>query len=183
MGAVLGRPEPELLGRALHDAPPNTEVLVQEDAAAEVGAALPGWRVVSATLHTLPGPVEPRPPDHPGVVVIDAPGAAELNRLPPALRADADGATALALSLAGDEVAAVCAAGAVTETLWDVGIDTVPEHRRRGHATAAFRAHAAHLAATGRQPVWGAEDDNVASLRLAARLGFEPAGHQAVVKR
>ena len=103
--------------------------------------------------------------------------------MPRHLRADVEGAEAVALSLVGDRVAAVCAAGAVTETLWDVGIDTVAEHRRRGHATAAFRALAAHMAATGRQPVWGAEDDNVASLRLAAKLGFEPAGHLAVVKR
>ena len=71
----------------------------------------------------------------------------------------------------------------MTETLWDVGIDTVPEHRRRGHATAAFRALAGHLAARGLQPVWGAKDDNVASLRLAAKLRFEPTNHLAVVKR
>ena len=71
-------------------------------------------------------------------------------------------------------MAAVCAAGDVTETLWDVGIDTVPEHRRAGHGTAAFRALAAHMATAGKQPVWCAEDDNVASLAMAARLGFAP---------
>ena len=38
-------------------------------------------------------------------------------------------------------------------------------------------------AATGRRPVWGAEDGNVASLRLAAKLGFEPVDRLAVVKR
>jgi RimJ/RimL family protein N-acetyltransferase len=159
MGAVVGRPGADVLRRALRGAPRDTEVLVQDDAADEAGAALPGWRVVGATLHRLSAPVE-------------APAAP-----------DAVVATALALSLAGDEVAAVCTAGAVTETLWDVGIDTIAGHRRRGHATAAFRALAGHLAARGLQPVWGAEDDNAASLRLAAKLGFQPAGHLAVVKR
>jgi hypothetical protein len=42
---------------------------------------------------------------------------------------------------------------------------------------------AGHVAARGLQPVWGAEDDDAASLRLAAKLGFVPAGHLAVVKR
>jgi hypothetical protein len=191
MGAVVGRPGADVLRRALRGAPRDTEVLVQDDAADEAGAALPGWRVVGATLHRLSAPVEapaaPVEPHVPGdphvVVVVDAPGPDALARLPAALRADAVGATALALSLAGDEVAAVCTAGAVTETLWDVGVDTIAGHRRRGHATAAFRALAGHLAARGLQPVWGAEDDNAASLRLAAKLGFQPAGHLAVVKR
>lgn len=183
MGAVLGRPGPELVAGALRRAPRDFELLVQDDAAEAVGAALPRWRVIGATVHRLADPVAPGPPPGPGVVLLEAPGEAALRRVPRHLRADVEGAEAVALSLVGDRVAAVCAAGAVTETLWDVGIDTVAEHRRRGHATAAFRALAAHMAATGRQPVWGAEDDNVASLRLAAKLGFEPAGHLAVVKR
>ena len=183
MGAVLGRPGAELVRRALRRTPRDLELLVQDDAAEAVGAALPRWRVAGATLHRLAEPVAPGPPPGPGVVLLDAPDETALRRVPRNLRADVEGADAIALSLAGDRVAAVCAAGAVTETLWDVGIDTVPAHRRRGHATAAFRALAAHMAAAGRQPVWGAEDDNVASLRLAAKLGFEPAGHLAVVKR
>jgi len=83
----------------------------------------------------------------------------------------------------GGAPVAVCSAGAVTETLWDVGIDTLAGHRRRGHATAAYRALAAHLAETGRDPVWGAEDTNVASLRLADELGFEPVDRLAVLTR
>ena len=90
-------------------------------------------------------------------------------------------AAAIAVRVVDDEVVAVCAAGDVTETLWDVGIDTVPGHRRRGHAAAAFRALAAHMARAGRQPVWGAQDDNVASLALAARLGFEPVDRLALL--
>jgi RimJ/RimL family protein N-acetyltransferase len=183
MGAVLGRPGPELVRSALRGAPRDFELLVQDDAAEAVGAALPDWRVAGATLHRLAEPVAPGPAPGPDVILLETPGAAALRRVPRHLRADAEGAEAVALSLAGDRVAAVCTAGAVTETLWDVGIDTVAEHRRRGHATAAFRALAAHMAAAGRQPVWGAEDDNAASLRLAAKLGFEPAGHLAVGKR
>jgi len=71
-------------------------------------------------------------------------------------------------------VVSICQAIAVTETLWDVAIDTLEGHRRRGHAAACFEALAAHMATTGGQPVWSADDDNAASLRLAAKLGFRP---------
>jgi hypothetical protein len=183
MGAVLGRPGPGLVRDALAAVAHDFELVAQDDAAQALRAALAGWRVVGATLHRLTEPAVPGPPPGPGVIVVDAPGEAALRRVPAHLRADAEGAGAIALRLAGDRVVSVCTAGAITETLWDVGIDTVPGQRRQGHATAAFGALAAHLAARGRQPVWGAEDDNVASLCLAARLGFAPAGHLAVVKR
>lgn len=69
----------------------------------------------------------------------------------------------------------------MTETLWDVAVDTLDGHRRQGHASACFRALAAHMAAEGRQPIWGANDDNAASLELAARLGFEPVDRLALL--
>jgi predicted GNAT family acetyltransferase len=91
-------------------------------------------------------------------------------------------AEAVALRLVDGEVVAVCAAGDVTESLWDVGIDTVEGHRRAGHGTAVFRALAAHMAARGTQPVWCAEDDNEASLAMAARLGFGPVARMALMR-
>jgi L-amino acid N-acyltransferase YncA len=38
------------------------------------------------------------------------------------------------------------------------------------------------MAAAGRQPVCAAEDDNVASMALAARLGFVSVDRLAIVK-
>jgi len=88
---------------------------------------------------------------------------------------------ALAVVFADGIAVASCQA-AVTETLWDVGVDTYEEsRRRRGHAATAFRALAAFLAAQGKQPVWCAYPDNIASTRLAAKLGFHPIGQLAVL--
>lgn len=68
---------------------------------------------------------------------------------------------------------AFCYAGATTESLWDVAIDTLEAHRRKGHATRAFTFMARHMAAQGKQPVWQALEENPASWRLAEKLGFE----------
>jgi len=69
---------------------------------------------------------------------------------------------------------AVCFVSDLTETLWDVGVDTIESARRQGHAAAVFIALAAAMAAQGRQPVWAAYEDYWPSLALAARLGFWP---------
>ena len=53
---------------------------------------------------------------------------------------------------------------------------------------AASRARAAsssiaHMSRHGKEPVWGALESNVASLRLAARLGFAPVDALVVFER
>jgi RimJ/RimL family protein N-acetyltransferase len=177
---------PALLRDVAAGAPAGFELVVQVDALDAACAALPGWTPETATVFSLRSPwragdgAEP-----PGVVVCAPPEERWLLRVPEfdEMRFYASLAQAIALAVVGGEVVAVCAAGDVTESLWDVGIDTVPEHRRQGYATAAFRALAAHMAARGRQPVWCAGDDNGASLAMAACLGFEPVDHIAILKR
>ena len=70
-----------------------------------------------------------------------------------------------------------------TETLWDVSIDTLESHRRRG-----FAAHVAgfmidRMLEDGREPVWGAMASNEATLRLGRGLGFTPAAEIVVFSR
>ncbi len=89
----------------------------------------------------------------------------------------------VAVRVVAGVVVAVCAAGDVTETLWDVGIDTLEGHRRKGFAAACFRSLAAYMALRGKQPVWGANEDNVQSLELARKLGFQPVDRVAVLSR
>lgn len=90
------------------------------------------------------------------------------------VRADALHAPAAAVRIVDGAPVAVCAVSDLTEGLWDVGIDTVEPARRQGHATAAFCALAAEMAAQGCQPVWAAYEDYRPSLAFAARLGFRP---------
>jgi len=59
-----------------------------------------------------------------------------------------------------------------SEKLFDVSVDTVIGARQLGLATVVSAAMIRHELAQGRAPVWGADEGNVASLRLAARLGF-----------
>ena len=107
--------------------------------------------------------------------------APDLSGLPSALRAEVGAALARVQPLfvarvpPGDagRIVAVCSAAWETETLWDVSVETVPDHRRRGLAAACFIALARWmLAERGKRPVWGAHESNPASLALAASLGF-----------
>jgi hypothetical protein len=57
-------------------------------------------------------------------------------------------------------------------TLFDVSVDTVIGARQLGLATIVAAEMIRYERAQGREPVWGADEGNAASLRLAARLGF-----------
>ena len=58
-------------------------------------------------------------------------------------------------------------------TRWfDVSVDTLPGARQLGLATIVAAALIRDERAHGREPVWGADEANHASLRLANRLGF-----------
>jgi hypothetical protein len=59
-------------------------------------------------------------------------------------------------------------------TYFDVSVDVIPGARQLGLATIVASAMIHAERAAGRQPVWGADEANNASLRLARRLGFEP---------
>lgn len=134
-------------------------------------AAASGRGVVRALLHTLP----------------DAGGLPEL-----------DGATPLppetSLAHVPDALAGELAAVRAHRTIWaafidgapvsfayapwrsarwfDVSIDTLPEGRQLGLGRLVAAAMIRDERAQGREPVWGADEGNVASLRLAHSLGF-----------
>ncbi len=74
-------------------------------------------------------------------------------------------------------------AGAVTETLWDISIDTLPEYRRQGYAALAVTHMIHHMHAQGRQPVWMAVEENPASWRLAEKLGFDMVDRMVMLVR
>jgi predicted GNAT family acetyltransferase len=67
-----------------------------------------------------------------------------------------------------------CVASDQTEGLWDVSIDTLEGHRRRGHAARCVSWMVDEMGRRGKEPVWAAEETNAPSMRLAARLGFVP---------
>ncbi|MGE5180510.1 MAG: GNAT family N-acetyltransferase [Acidobacteriota bacterium] len=57
---------------------------------------------------------------------------------------------------------------------FDVSVDTLADARQLGLATIVAAAMIRDERTRGREPVWGADENNLASRRLAKRLGFEP---------
>lgn len=76
-------------------------------------------------------------------------------------------------SFADGTVASRAVVVAFTDRYADIGIHTAEAHHGQGHATAASAALVRLVLACGLTPVWATGEDNIASQRLAARLGFE----------
>lgn len=93
--------------------------------------------------------------------------------------AEAEGEPVAAVLVDGRPVS-FCYPGSVTETLWDISIDTLPEFRRRGLAGRCVAHVIRHMWMMGRDPVWGAVVENPASWMLARKLGFEPVDELAL---
>jgi GNAT superfamily N-acetyltransferase len=172
---VVGRPPAADVVLA---AAQSREVVVAPEDAAWVQAALPEWSSEPATLHVLPGELDlrdvgasevdwlgPRPSDVPFGLPDELAGELAV--------ATAGGARVAVARLDG-RPASFCHAFAVTEGLWDVAVETVPECRRRGCASRAVRFLVGHFAREGKRPVWGSAASNPASAALARKLGFVP---------
>jgi GNAT superfamily N-acetyltransferase len=161
-------------------------VLAPLDVRDLVAAALPGWTATTATVHRLgEGGLAPDASPEPAGVPKDVdirllrPEEAEgvLARLPEGLRGEIAwgmSRSPMATAFVEGEPAAFCYASWETEGLWDISIDTLEPFRRRGLAERCIRFLSPQMAERGKQAVWGAEDWNVPSLRLAAKLGFVP---------
>jgi len=183
--AVVGRPDAAFIQAAAQArAHPGTEVLCAEENFEYVAQALGDWHGYRAQAFAWPGDV-PLPQAQRDVSIIERSAYDRLD-VPAALRLEFhDGSPGgpLVAALDGGRPVAFCYPSAVTETLWDVSVDTLEGYRRRGHAGRAFR-HLAHLlGARNRWPVWLALDRNLASLGLARKLGFEPAERLALFIR
>lgn len=161
--------------------PNDFELIVQMDALDQVSEALPCWAVAEVIVHSPARPYRSGERSEPGVVVSAPPDERLLEHLPNDVRMYAAAAEAVAVRVLGQDVVAVCAASDVTETLWDVGIDTIEGRRRRGYATACFHTLADWMAARGRQPVCAAYENYPPSLKLAEKLGFQPVDRIAVL--
>ena len=191
LGSVLGRPAQSAIREVAASA---TEILAIPENYKHVAAALPHWIGELATIHALPAQ-EAMIPGTPaaggesptrtlassridGTVRLLVPGELDsLTHLPDDLRdelTDALRSGALVFTALADGLpVAFCYAGAVTQSWWDISVDTVESHRRRGFASLCVAAAIRHFEKEGKRPVWGSYESNFASRRLAERLGFE----------
>ncbi len=78
----------------------------------------------------------------------------------------------VACAIVSGQIVAIAHTSARTEHYADIGAFTQPEWRRHGFATAAASIVARRVQEAGQTPVWSAGEDNIASLRVAQKLGF-----------
>ena len=90
-------------------------------------------------------------------------------------------AGAIAGAVIDGELAAVASTWAVSEKYADLTVVTAASRRNRGQATACASLVAAVIQRSGRVPVWSTGEDNVASQRVARKLGFEEVSRRTYV--
>jgi GNAT superfamily N-acetyltransferase len=78
-----------------------------------------------------------------------------------------------ALMLAGQAVA-VSFSSFIHEGMLELGMETKPEHRKKGLGGVVCARLIDHCLEGGREPVWSCRRGNEGSYRLALKLGFEP---------
>ncbi len=171
--SVVGHPVRKVIAEAAGHGYKGDEILAVPENHSYVAASLCGWGCVTAILHTLGD--KPRLPNVPenSVRLLPSLEALDSESLPPELSAELEEAVSpIAVAFAGEHPVSFCYAAAQTESLWDVSIDTLKDYRRQGHAARCATYMIGHMARRGKRPVWGAEETNPPSLRLAKKLGF-----------
>jgi len=173
--SVVGFPAREVLRRAIGDLETVDGLIAQIENTEHVRAALPDWKTETALLHLLPdASYSPLVPER-DVRLITAEELNRFTQLPAKLRDEHVKAARLfpvAAVYVNDFPVSFCYA-VETESLWDISIETLEEHRNQGHARSCVAFMIEHMRGRGKQPVWGAFASNTASLKLATKLGFK----------
>ena len=78
-------------------------------------------------------------------------------------------------------IVAIAHTYAETDLHADIGVSTVEQWREKGFATAAASLVAREVQAKGKVPAWSCGEDNIASLRVAQKLGFTEVGRRTYV--
>ena len=66
--------------------------------------------------------------------------------------------------------------------MWQIGIDVLPDYRRRGIAASLTSRLALEIFQRGKVPFYCAAWSNIASVRNAIRCGFRPAWAELTAK-
>jgi hypothetical protein len=78
----------------------------------------------------------------------------------------------VACAVVSEKIVAIAHTSARTERYADIGVFTLEGWRGRGFATDAASIVAKGVQESGQIPVWSTGEDNIASLRVAQKLGF-----------
>lgn len=83
----------------------------------------------------------------------------------------------------GGKLIALAGASADCNEMWQIGIDVLPNYRRRGIASALTARLALEIIARNKVPFYCAAWSNIASVRNAIRSGFRPAWVELTAKK
>lgn len=82
----------------------------------------------------------------------------------------------------GKKMIGLAACSADCESMWQIGVDVLPEYRRRGIASALTSRLAIEIMNRGKVPFYCAAWSNLKSVRNAIKSGFRPAWVEMTVK-
>ncbi|MGB9620497.1 MAG: GNAT family N-acetyltransferase, partial [Armatimonadota bacterium] len=68
---------------------------------------------------------------------------------------------------------ALCAVKPLSDVVWDLSVETLPNYRGKGYAKSTVSAALRYCLDNGRIAGWGCDRDNTASLRTALSVGFK----------
>ncbi len=80
------------------------------------------------------------------------------------------------------ELIGLAACSADCETMWQIGVDVLPEYRRKGIASAMTAGLALEILERGKVPFYCCAWSNIKSARNAIKSGFRPAWVEMTVK-
>jgi RimJ/RimL family protein N-acetyltransferase len=186
-------PDVESLGRVLRGLPGWSCVNVEDGTARRLGPILEAdlghpVRYIMDIYHTLDRPVVTG--SHPSVRYLTGEDLDLLTAAPLDIRGACLGfgsserlleAGVIAGAVIDGELVAVASTWAMTGRYADLAVVTAGPWWGRGLATACAGLVAAGIRRSGRVPVWSTAEDNVASLRVARKLGFEEVGRRTYV--
>lgn len=82
----------------------------------------------------------------------------------------------------GDKIIGLGGCSADCDSMWQIGIDVLPEYRRKGIASALTSRLALEILHLGKVPFYCAAWSNIKSVRNAIRSGFRPAWIEMTAK-
>ena len=82
----------------------------------------------------------------------------------------------------GEKLVGLAGCSADCETMWQIGIDVLPEYRRKGIAAALTSRLALEILCRGKVPFYCAAWSNIPSVRNAVHSGFRPAWVELTAK-
>ncbi|NOT61251.1 MAG: GNAT family N-acetyltransferase [Acidobacteria bacterium] len=174
---VYGRPARAAIRQVAERQPSEDTILCLPEDRAYVEEALPEWRSELAHIYRLVDDAYLPKISAGAVRFLTSSELEAMSHVPAELKEElleAAEESPVAATFVEELPVSFCYAGSRTETLWDISIDTLAEYRQRGYAALCVAFMIEHFRQQGLAPVWGALESNLASMKLAEKLGFAP---------